>query len=131
MNESVLNKARELASVIAASPEYITMRATEDAATQDEALADAFGRYNDIHNQIERLTLMKEPDFDKIGDLTRDLDAVQEEIKAQPLYTALQGARKNFSDMMASVNGELSKALNPGGASGGCSGNCSACGGCG
>ena len=131
MSQAVIDKAKELASIIAQSPEYITMRATEDAAGQDEGLQELFKQYDSIHRDIEDATLKNEPDFDKIGSLTRDLDTVQQQIKAQPLYQALQQARKGFSDMMGAVNGELSAALNPGGSQGGCSGNCAACGGCG
>ena len=131
MSQAVIDKAKELAAIIAQSPEYITMRATEDAAGQDEGLQELFKQYDSIHRDIEDATLKNEPDFDKIGSLTRDLDTVQQQIKAQPLYQALQQARKGFSDMMGAVNGELSAALNPGGSQGGCSGNCAACGGCG
>ena len=131
MSQAVIEKAKELAGIIAQSPEYITMRATEDAAGQDEGLQELFKQYDSIHRDIEDATLKNEPDFDKIGSLTRDLDTVQQQIKAQPLYQALQQARKGFSDMMGAVNGELSAALNPGGSQGGCSGNCAACGGCG
>ncbi len=130
MSQQVTDKARELAQTIALSPEYITMRATEDAASQDELLKDLFAKYDEIHRQVEDATLRKEPDFDKIGELSRDLDTVLEQIKQQPLYQALQNSRKAFSDMMAGVNKELSSVLNPGGSQGGCSGNCSACSGC-
>ncbi len=131
MSQAVIDKAKGLASIIAQSPEYITMRATEDAAGQDEQLQELFKQYDSIHRDIEDATLKNEPDFDKIGSLTRDLDTVQQQIKAQPLYQALQQARKGFSDMMGQVNAELSAVLNPGGSQGGCSGNCSACSGCG
>ena len=131
MSQAVIDKAKELASIIAQSPEYITMRATEDAAGQDETLQELFKQYDSIHRDVEDETLKKEPDFDRIGSLTRDLDTVQQQIKAQPMYQAMQQARKGFSDMMSAVNGELSATLNPGGSSGGCSGNCAACGGCG
>ena len=131
MSQAVIDKAKELASIIAQSPEYITMRATEDAAGQDETLQDLFKQYDSIHRDVEDETLKKEPDFDRIGSLTRDLDTVQQQIKAQPMYQALQQARKGFSDMMGQVNAELSATLNPGGSQGGCSGNCAACGGCG
>ena len=131
MSQAVIDKAKELAGVIAQSPEYITMRATEDAAGQDETLQELFKQYDSIHRDVEDETLKKEPNFDRIGSLTRDLDEVQQQIKAQPLYQALQQARKGFSDMMGQVNAELSAALNPGGSQGGCSGNCAACGGCG
>lgn len=131
MSQAVIDKARELASIIAQSPEYITMRATEDAAGQDETLQELFKQYDSIHRDVEDETLKKEPNFDRIGSLTRDLDTVQQQIKAQPMYQALQQARKGFSDMMGQVNAELSATLNPGGSPGGCSGNCAACGGCG
>ena len=131
MSQQVTDKAKELANIIAQSPEYITMRATEDAAGQDETLQELFKQYDSIHREIEDATLKNEPDFDRIGSLTRDLDDVQQQIKAQPLYQALQQARKGFSDMMGQVNAELSSVLNPGGGSSGCSGNCSACSGCG
>ncbi len=131
MSQAVIEKAKELASIIAQSPEYITMRATEDAAGQDETLQELFKQYDSIHRDVEDETLKKEPNFDRIGSLTRDLDTVQQQIKAQPMYQALQQARKGFSDMMGQVNAELSATLNPGGSQGGCSGNCAACGGCG
>ncbi|MBR1585969.1 MAG: YlbF family regulator [Clostridia bacterium] len=130
MSQQVIDKAKELAQIIALSPEYITMRATEDAAGQDEALAALFDSYNDLRAQVEKLSMEKEPDFDAIGDLSRDLETVQDQIRAQPMYAALQTARRGFSEMMAAVNGELSAVLNPNGAAGGCSGNCSGCAGC-
>lgn len=130
MNQSVIEKARELASVIAQSPEYISLRATEDAAAQDQSLSALMDQYNALRSQVEEETMKKEPDFERIGSLSRDLSDVQDQVKAQPMYQALQSARKQFSDMMGQVNGELSAALNPGGVSGGCSGNCAGCSGC-
>ena len=131
MSQAVIEKAKELAGVIAQSPEYIAMRATEDAANQEEALTALFAQYDEIHRQIEEITLRKEPDFDQMDALARELEEIMEQIKAQPLYQALQAARKQFSGMMAQVNAELSSVLNPNGSQGGCSGNCSACNGCG
>ena len=131
MSQAVIEKAKELAGVIAQSPEYIAMRATEDAANQEEALTALFAQYDEIHRQIEEITLHKEPDFDKMDALARELEEVQQQIKAQPMYQALQDARKKFSGMMARVNAELSAVLNPGGGNGGCGGNCAGCSGCG
>ena len=131
MSQSVIEKAKELAGVIAQSPEYITMRATEDAAGQEKALVALFAQYDEIHRQVEEVTLQANPDFDKMGALTRELEEIQEQIKAQPMYQALQGARKAFSAMMAQVNATLSAVLNPGGSNGGCGGNCAGCSGCG
>lgn len=132
MSQAVIEKSKELADVIAQSPEYIAMRATEDAAGQDTQLQELFKKYDGIHREIEEITLKKEPDFDQMDALARELEEVQGQIKVMPMYQALQSARKQFSDMMAQVNAELSAVLNPGGnTGGGCSGNCAACGGCG
>lgn len=131
MSQQVTDKAKELAGVIAQSPEYITMRATEDAAGQDEQLQALFKKYDGIHREIEEITLKKEPDFDQMDALARELEEVQQKIKAVPMYQALQSARKAFSDMMGQVNQELSSVLNPNGSQGGCSGNCAGCSGCG
>ena len=130
MNQAVIEKAQELARLIALSPEYITMRATEDAAGQDEALTALFDTSNGVRSQVEEETLKKEPDFELIGELSRQLETAQEQIRSQPMYQALQGARKGFSEMMGQVNAELSSVLNPGGSAGGCSGNCAGCSGC-
>lgn len=130
MSQQVIDKAKELAGIIAQSPEYITMRATEDAASQEEQLQELFKKYDGIHRDIEEITLKKEPDFDQMDALARELEEVQQQIKAQPMYQALQSARKQFSDMMGQVNAELSAVLNPNGNQGGCSGNCAGCAGC-
>ncbi len=131
MSQTVIDKAKELAGIIAQSPEYIAMRATEDAAGQDEALIALFQQYDSIHRDIEEITLQKEPDFDKMDALTRELEEIHQQIKAQPLYQALQSARKQFSGMMTQVNATLSSVLNPNGNGGGCSGSCAGCSGCG
>lgn len=132
MNEIVLKKAKELANVLALSPEYIQMRATEDAAAKDENIAEAFGRYSEVQQKIEDLSMKKDPDFEEIGALSRELEQVQQEIQAMPMAQAMQRCRQAFTDMMAAVNEELSKVLNPNfgkESKEGCTGNCGSCGG--
>lgn len=129
MTQAVILKAQELAQEIARSPEYIAMRAAEDAASQDEAIVAAVAHYNELHQQIEDISLQESPDFDQMGALTREIEAVQEEIQALPLAAAMRAARQDFTSMMQAVNAELSKLLSPGGASS-CSGDCHSCGGC-
>ena len=57
MSQQVIDKAKELAKIIAQSPEYISMRATEDAAGQEVALKKVFAQYDELHRQIEEETL--------------------------------------------------------------------------
>lgn len=127
MNNEVIAKARELALLIASSQEYIVMRATEDAASQDEGMVEAAARYSELHTRLEEVTAQDNPDFDKMGELTRQMEAIQQEIQSQPLAAALKKARGDFNAMMQSVNETLSAVLAPEGA--GCTGNCSSCGG--
>lgn len=129
MNASVLLKAQELAQEIAKSPEYIAMRAAEDAASQDEALAQAASHYSELHQQLEDISMQENPDFDQMGALTREMEEVQQQLQALPLAAAMRSARQDFMAMMQAVNGELSKLLSPGGASS-CSGDCHSCSGC-
>lgn len=128
MSQAVIEKAKELALLIAQSPEFISMRAAEDAAAQDDAIADAFGRYNDLHQQMERMSMQETPDFDQMGAISREMEEVQKEIQALPLAQAMQNARQGFSDMMQAVNMELSKVLAPQSSCGDdCGGDCHSC----
>ena len=126
MTQSVIEKAQELALLIAQSPEFISMRAAEDAAAQDEAIAEAFGRYNDLHQEMERLSMQQEPDFDRMGALSKEMEEVQKEIQALPLAQAMQNARQGFTDLMQAVNMELSKVLAP---QSSCGDDCGGCAG--
>ena len=80
MNQQVSDKARELAALIAQSPEYIAMRATEDAAAQDEQLSALMDRYNALRARVEDLTLQKDTDFEAIAAVGRELEEVQAQI---------------------------------------------------
>ena len=105
------------------------MRRAEDQAARDEKVAGAFGRYAETQQKIEELSLQKNPDFTEMGVLTRELETIQAEIQALPMAQAMQSARKAFTEMMAAVNQELSKVLNPNytGEDSACSGDCASC----
>ncbi|MBR6754258.1 MAG: YlbF family regulator [Clostridia bacterium] len=126
MDSIVIEKAKELALAIAASQEFIVMRATEDAATQDEAMAEAFAKYEEMHQEMEACTAMQQPDFERMAEIDEKMKKLQQEMQALPMALAMQKARKGFTDMMAAVNAELSKVLAP---ESSCSGDCHSCGG--
>ena len=126
MDSIVIEKAKELALAIAASQEFIVMRATEDAATQDEAMAEAFAKYEELHQEIEACTAMEQPDFERMAQIDEQMKTLQQDMQQLPMAQAMQKARKGFTDMMAAVNAELSKVLAP---ESSCSGDCHSCGG--
>ena len=129
MNQAVIEKSRELAALIAASEEYVSMRMAEDAATKDEAVTDAYAKYQEKHQELEALSAQDAPDFDKIGAVSRELEELQSAFQAIPMAKALQNARKGFTDMMDAVNHELQKVLQPDYEEG-CGGHCESCSGC-
>lgn len=126
MDKNVIEKAKELAMAIASSQEFIVMRATEDAAAQDDAMADAFGKYEELHQEIEALSAQETPDFEKMAEIDTEMKKIQQDMQQLPMAQAMQKARKGFTDMMAAVNAELSKVLAP---ESSCSGDCHSCGG--
>ncbi len=131
MNEEVRSKAKELAELIAGSKEYICMRMAEDAASQDKAITDLAARYYEKHEEMEALTSAENPDFEKMGVLSNEMSALQDQMKELPLAKAMQNARNAFTEMMNMVNRELQQVLAPGEAQQGtCTGNCSGCHGC-
>ncbi len=125
MDKNVIEKAKELAMAIASSQEFIVMRATEDAAAQDDAMADAFGKYEELHQEIEALSAQETPDFEKMAEIDTEMKKIQQDMQQLPMAQAMQKARKGFTDMMAAVNAELSKVLAP---ESSCSGDCNSCG---
>ena len=73
MDKNVMETAKELALAIASSQEFIVMRATEDAAAQDEAMAEAFGKYEELHQEIEACTAQESPDFERMAQIDEQM----------------------------------------------------------
>ncbi len=131
MNKEVISKAQELGHLILNSEEYTVMRDTETEATKDEALVNAFAAHQEKRAQIEEASMEKEPDFEKIGALSRELEEIQQNLSALPMAQKLQQARKGFTDMMNAVNKQLQLILQPEEVEeGSCNGCCDGCGGC-
>ena len=133
MNETVMNKARELASLLRYSPEYICMKAAEEAASREESLLEFSRLYDEKRREVEDMTLEDSPDYEKIMAATRELEQLREQYSAHPLAQAVIKSRKDFAALMSAVNQELKLTLNPDGpdAPDGCSGSCAGCSGCG
>lgn len=130
MNTQIQEKARELAQLIYASEEYITMRMAEDAASQDPTLTEMCARYYEKRQELEQLTANKDPDFERMGTLNQEMSDIQDEMNKLPLTAAMQTARKSFTDMMNMINQELKKVLDPEYSNENCTGNCASCSGC-
>ena len=131
MSENVMQKAQALANALRFSPEFILMRAAEDAANQDEYLTGLYEKYESMRAEVEQLAAADEPDYEQMKEKTHALEELQAEYYDHPLAKAVKQSRSNFAAMMREVNDTLQQALNPEGTKArGCSGACSTCSGC-
>ena len=131
MSDNVTEKARALANALRFSPEFIMMRAAEDAANQDEYLTGLYKAYEEKRAAVEELTMQDDPDYEDLMARNRELEELQAQYAEHPLAKAVKQSRRTFAAMMREVNDTLQQALNPEGAKPrGCSGACSTCAGC-
>ena len=131
MSENVMQKAKALADALRFSPEFILMRAAEDAANQDEQLTALYTEYEQKRAEVEQLAVQDDPDYEEKKARTRELEELQAQYNEHPLAKAVKQSRNNFAAMMREVNATLQQALNPEGTKArGCSGACSTCSGC-
>ena len=131
MSDNVMQKARALAEALRFSPEFILMRAAEDAANQDEQLTVLYTEYEQKRAEVEQLAVQDDPDYEEMKARTRELEELQAQYNEHPLAKAVKQSRNNFAAMMREVNATLQQALNPEGTKArGCSGACSTCSGC-
>lgn len=131
MSENVMQKARELANALRFSPEFILMRAAEDAANQDEYLTNIYQEYEQKRAEVEQLAVQDDPDYEAMKARTHELEELQAQYNDHPLAKAVKQSRNDFAAMMREVNNTLQQALNPEGTKArGCNGACSTCSGC-
>ncbi len=132
MSEHVMDKARELAAAIAGSAEFELMRQAEDEASADTTLEAIYNDYALKQRQVEEETKAANPDYKKIGDLTRQIESVEETLRRNQQMQRLTNARTAFSAMMNAVNQELQRVLQPDSDDDGCGPDgCAGCSGCG
>lgn len=131
MSENVMEKAQALANALRFSPEFILMRAAEDAANQDEYLTNLYREYEQKRAEVEQIAVQDDPDYEDMKARTHELEELQAQYNDHPLAKAVKQSRNNFAAMMRQVNDTLQQALNPEGTKArGCSGACSVCSGC-
>jgi len=132
MNEQIMQAARQLGELIAQSKEYLAMQRAETVALDDKAMQAQYHAYTQTRQQLQDLLSEEAPDHTKIGELSSEVDRLQQELQAVGSMQSLNHARAAFAQLMNGVNAQLQAILSPHEAEGGCpSGGCQACHGCG
>ena len=107
MSDNVMQKAKALAEALRFSPEFILMRAAEDAANQDTYLTGLYTQYEQLRAEVEQLTLQDDPDYEEMKARTRELEELQAQYNEHPLAQAVKQSRNDFAAMMREVNNTL------------------------
>lgn len=127
MNDTVFQKAKELAAAIAGSSEYREMRSMDEESLRDQVLSGLYSEYTQKRALVEELSTRDEPDYNEMGAAARELEELQSRIQAIPQMQKLTQARQAFTEMMRKVNQELQRVLSP---EQGCVSGCDSCKGC-
>lgn len=132
IQDDIFQKARELGDLIAQSEAFLVMQEKEAQAANDKVLEDFFNLYSEKRKELEELTMNAEPDYERIGELSHEVERIQLDLNKLPKMQELQKARESFSQMMDRVNRILQYALvgEEAPEESACSGSCSSCHGC-
>lgn len=131
MNEVIFETARELGQLIKESKAYTEMRAAESAANANPHLLALSAQYEQIRNELQEKTMEEEPEYEAIGELSRQMDSLQDRMMRDNEMKTLQKKREAFTTLMNMVNRELQGIIAPETLLNECSGSCSSCSGCG
>ena len=128
----MLERARELSSIISRSPEYLAYRKAENDLMQDAAVLSIAG---DIaQRQSEMINSVNEADYDPKTAVAaqQDLERLKAQLDQTPAYQSFLEKQRAFQKLMDSVYEALASQLGGAAASeSGCSSDCSGCSGCG
>lgn len=110
MNETLLEKARELGELIAATAEYQTMRGLEEDASKDPEISDLYAQYADLRDQMRMMELDGKQD-EALDELGRKADEIEEQVNAKSKMQSVSQARSAFNLLMDGINRTLQAAL--------------------
>ena len=128
----VFLKARELGEAILQSEVHRRMKQAEAAAQANPEAAAATALYLEKRQAVEQLLSGENPDPARLAEAGMELEDAERAVNSLPGVQEMQEARKQFTDMMESVNGILNLIVNGKlEESRGCTGSCATCGGCG
>ncbi len=132
MRNTIIEKAQELGTLIAESPEKERVSVSGDKMNNDEEATTLLRQYNENRKAATEKLRGKEPTKEELEEYRNYVQAEFEKIAANPLIAEYIEASREFDNMVQQVNAVLSYFITgQEAAEGGCSGNCSSCSSCG
>ena len=125
----ILEKARELGEMLAASDEYKRMQTAEKAKNESPEAVKLLGDYNKMASEFAMKVQSAEPTKEEMENYRDSLGKAFSELDANPVVHEFIEAKKNFDELMKNINSIIAFYVVPKG-QGSCSGDCGSCGGC-
>lgn len=131
MRNTIIEKAQELGTLIADSPEKLRAVAAEEKMNNNEEATALLRQYNDNRKAATEKLRGKEPTKKELEEFRNYVQAEFEKIVKNELIAEYIEASREFDNMVQQVNAVLSYFITgQESAEGGCSGNCSGCSSC-
>ena len=123
----ILEKAKEIGTLIKEDPITVKLFAAKDAYEHDEELNTLLTEYNVQQQALTNEYAKEQPDPDISAAIEKRINEISEAVMGHPLFIAYGEAENDYRDLMKLVNDEINFQVT---GKRSCSGDCSSCGGC-
>ena len=131
MRNEIIDKAQELGTMIADSPERVRMTEASDRMNENQEAVELLRTYNENRKKAADELRGTNPSQEQIKEFKDYVQAEFEKAAANQLIAEYIEASREFDNMVNQVNAVLSYFITgQENSQGGCSGNCSSCGSC-
>lgn len=128
----ILEKARELGLALSETEEFQNMVATRVALETNEFVSKTLQEFKDKQEELVNLLSTEDADRLQIAALSRDVEALQEQLTENPVFSGAMQAQNAFQVLMNQINQEIGACIGMpvSDEDAACSGSCDGCSGC-
>ena len=131
MRNEIIEKAQQLGTMIAQSPESLRVSEASDKMNANEEAVELLKTYNENRKKATEKLRGTNPSKEELAEFKAYVQAEFEKAATNELIAEYIEASREFDNMVNQVNAVLSYFITgQESAEGGCSGNCSSCSSC-
>ncbi|MEJ2216622.1 MAG: YlbF family regulator [Gemmatimonadota bacterium] len=111
MNESMMEKAREVGRLLGQTEEYKALRRAQDRLNDDRESVERLNRLVELEREITQdLRAGKTPS----KEVQQEYEEKASDLQESPIYQGVVAAQSNFDKLMQKVNDEIGKGMQAG-----------------
>lgn len=111
MNESMLEKAREVGRLLGQTEEYKALRRAQERLNDDRESVERLNRLVELEREITQdLRAGKTPS----PEVQQEYEDKASDLQASPVYQGVVAAQSNFDKLMQKVNDEIGQGMQAG-----------------